>query len=56
MLQQMPMPRFIRSRKILLPDIPPPSDGARDGLAIMVIGVLCAVAAVAAVIFVFVGL
>ena len=49
------MPRFIRTRKILIPDIPPPSNGTRDDLAIIAIGSLCAVAAVAAMVFVFVG-
>ena len=51
------MPRFFRTRKIILiPDIPPPSNGMRDDLAIIAIGILCAVAAVAAMVFVFLGL
>jgi hypothetical protein len=48
--------RFFRTRKILIPDFPPPSNGMRDDLAIIVIGILCAVAAVAAMVFVFLGL
>ena len=49
------MPRFIRTRKILIPDIPPPSNGTGDDLAIIAIGILCAVAAVVAMVFVFLG-
>jgi hypothetical protein len=49
------MLRFFRTRKILIHDIPPPSNGMRDDLAIIVIGILCAVAAVAAMVFVFLG-
>jgi hypothetical protein len=49
------MPRFIRTRKILMPDIPPPNKGMRDDLAIIAIGILCAIAAVVAVVFVFLG-
>jgi hypothetical protein len=49
------MPRFITTRKILIPDIPPPSNGMRDDPGIIVIAILCAVAAVAATVFVFLG-
>ena len=49
------MPRFFRTRKILIPDIPPPSNGMRDDLANLGIGILCA-AAVAALVFVFLGM
>ena len=41
------MLRFFRTRKILILDIPPPSNGMRDDLAIIAIGILCAVAAIA---------
>jgi hypothetical protein len=49
------MPRFFRTRKISIPDVPPPSNGMRDDLAIIAIGILCAVVAVAAMVFVFLG-
>jgi len=49
------MPRFFRARKILIPDIPPPPNGMRDDLANIGIGILCALAAVAALVFVFMG-
>ena len=49
------MPRFIRTRKILIPDIPPPSNGMPDDPGIIVIAILCAVAAVVAMVFVFPG-
>ena len=49
------MPRLIRSRKILIPDIPPARGGMRDDLAIIAVGILCALAAVAAMVFVFLG-
>jgi len=49
------MPGFFRTRKISILDVPPPSNGMRDDLAIIAIGILCAVAAVAAMVFVFLG-
>jgi len=48
------MASFFKSRRILIPDVPPPTrDETRDGLAIISIGLLCGVAAIAALIFVF---
>jgi len=48
------MARFFKPKRILIPDIPSPTtDETRDGLAIISIGVLCGVAAIGALIFVF---
>jgi hypothetical protein len=47
---------FAKAKKILIPDVPPPK--TREGhheLVIAGIGILCATAAVAAVLFVFLG-
>ena len=50
------MARLSKSRRILIPDIPPPvTDGTRDGVVIISIGVLCAAVVIAALIFVFLG-
>jgi hypothetical protein len=49
------MPRSFRTRKILIADIPPPSNGKRDDLAIIAIAILCAIAAIVAMVFVFLG-
>jgi hypothetical protein len=48
--------RFIKTKKILIPDVPPPN--ARDtepGLVIAGIGIFCASVVIAAMLFVFLG-
>jgi hypothetical protein len=49
------MPRFVRNRKILIPGLPLSSKRMRDDLAVVGIGILCILAALAAMIFVFFG-
>lgn len=50
------MAGFTKCRKILIPDVPPPTVGEiRQGLVIAGIGVLCATVVVAAVIYLFLG-
>jgi hypothetical protein len=44
-----------KSKKILIPDVPPPVAGARQGLVIAGIGVFCATVVLAALAFVFFG-
>ena len=49
------MSRLFRTKKILIPDIPPPTNGIRNDLTMVGIGILCAIAAVAELVFVFLG-
>jgi hypothetical protein len=44
-----------RSRKILIPDVPPSAQSINQGLVIAGIGVFCATLVIAAVLFVFFG-
>jgi len=53
---ELPMPLQFKSKKILVPDVPPPTTGSSNqGLVIAGIGVLCASVVIAAVLFVFLG-
>jgi hypothetical protein len=49
------MPRLFKSKKILIPDISPPANRIRDDIAMIIIGILCGVAVIAAMAFVFFG-
>lgn len=54
-LQAMTLP-FVKSKKILIPDVPPPSVRESDPrLVIAGIGVFCASVVLAAMLFVFLG-
>jgi hypothetical protein len=44
-----------KSKKILIPDVPPPAARKHQDLVIAGIGVFCATAVMAAVVFVFFG-
>jgi len=50
-LYRVPMMSFFKSRKILIPDVPPPTYSPRQSIVIAGIGVACATAVVVAVIF-----
>ena len=48
--------RFAESKKILIPDVPPPTiRKGQQELVIAGMGILCATVAIAAVLFVFLG-
>jgi len=54
-LQAMTLP-FVKSKRILIPDVPPPSVRESDpGLVIAGIGVFCGLVVIAAMLFVFLG-
>jgi hypothetical protein len=48
------MPMF-KSKKILLPDVPPPTSSPNESLIIAGIGIFCATLVIGAVLFVFLG-
>jgi hypothetical protein len=55
MLYQNTMALRINSKKILIPDVPPPAMRKYQDLVIAGIGVFCATMVIAAVVFVFFG-
>jgi len=56
MLSNFRMALFTKSRKILIPDVPPAvKQTSQQGLVIAGIGVFCASVVLAAVLFVFLG-
>jgi hypothetical protein len=56
MLYGISMPLVSKSKKILIPDVPPPKTQSPDqGLVIAGIGAICAAVVIAAVLFVLLG-